>query len=226
MIVETALKLAAPGSRLVARPTGVAHVYTGPLTPSGRYVPRGRRTVCRARTRRLAVLPVERSSTLAAHGSSLPRLCARCSACLAPVNTGQAEPPVSRDDYRRVYAGTDPFELIIAARLAETPDELAAVGHLSLVLFGHRGCLKPVARPDGRKSAPLHTHIAWHRQRVLGFPKHQDHQAFYRGLAEANRLRREQAAQARELDEELIGRIGIRNAKPNAPVKTRKEPRR
>jgi hypothetical protein len=224
VIVETALRLAGQGSRLVARPTGVAHVYTGPLTPSGRFVPRNRRTVCRAHTRRLAVLPVERTSTLVHHGSTLPRLCARCSACLAPGETRQAE-PTSRDDFRAVYADTSPFELVVAARMAETPDELAAVGHLSLVLFGHRGCLQPVVRRDGRRSAPLHTHIAWHRQRVLGFPKHHDTAAFFRGLAAANDVRREQAREARELDEELIGRIGIRNAKPR-PVNTRKEPRR
>ena len=42
---------------LVGRPVGVVHVSTDPLTPSGRYLTSSGRTVCRARTRRLAVLP-------------------------------------------------------------------------------------------------------------------------------------------------------------------------
>ncbi|HET6917335.1 MAG TPA: hypothetical protein VFH56_14675, partial [Acidimicrobiales bacterium] len=80
MNTETALRLAGPGSHLAARPHGVLHVVpAGPLTPSGRFIPRSSRTVCRARHRRLTV--VEHPPVLD-DGQPGRRLCALCSARL------------------------------------------------------------------------------------------------------------------------------------------------
>jgi hypothetical protein len=145
LIVEKALKVAGPGSVLAARPAGVAHVYTGPLTPSGRFIPRTGQTVCRARTRRLHVvaIPPRWSSLLPEAADQLPRLCARCSTCLARRRTfarprrwtprpGRSSSPSPADQYRAAYADTSPGRSCGSpgAVVADCRDELAVVGHL------------------------------------------------------------------------------------------------
>lgn len=193
-----ALRLAGPGSTLVARPAGVAHIYTGPLTRSGRSVPRDHRTVCRVHSRRLSVLPVSED------GVGLgKRLCARCSGCLTRV--GHPE-PTTRDGYRTRYAHLTPWDLVVEARAATNEAELDEVAHLSLVLFGHPGCTQPITRPDGAESNPLHVHVAWHRQRVRGFPRRELEQQRAAASYEITRQRRREQRQARE---ERIARLGF-----------------
>lgn len=169
MIVETALALAGSGSVLAARPTGVAHVVApGPLTPGGGFIPRARRPVCRARTRRLTVLDLPARWSSLHPTSALPRLCARCSARLdrsrgnprpgtgAPTCRAEHRPLITVNDYRAAHADTTDADLHFAALCAETPDELTAVAHASLVVLGHRGCTRPVSLPGGRIGKPLH----------------------------------------------------------------------
>jgi uncharacterized protein (DUF433 family) len=171
LIVETALKAAGPGSVLAARPAGVTHVYVGPLTPSGRFIPRNRRAVCRAHTRRLGVTDPPRSS-LHPDGAGV-RLCARCSACLTRRRmprgdvVGQVEQLLTRDDYRVRYGHLTETDLYLAAHTAETADELDVVGHLSLLLLGHRGCDVMVRRPDGSLGSSLHAVISHRRKQLI-----------------------------------------------------------
>lgn len=174
MIHEKALALAGPGALLVARPAGVAHVYTGPLTPSGRYAAAAGQTVCRARTRRLTVLP-ERPSSLAPRETGSPRLCARCSARLASckgVNARRAEPPcIHRSHYRRRYAALTLRDLWAQAVMAETLDELEAVAHLSLVLHGHAACDRPMpVSHEGYHAASFTELLGNLRERLAGYP--------------------------------------------------------
>ena len=170
MIHETALRLAGPHARLVARPGGVAHIYTGPLTPSGRWA--SGRPLCRARTRRLTTvsLPAGWSSlSPSTGGPSLPRLCARCSVALP--EPGAAEQHLTtRTGFLAEYADLTPFDLVLAAKTADTAEELDQVAHLSLALFGHLACTQPVQRPDGVLVEPLHHHVIRGRTRVDGWP--------------------------------------------------------
>jgi hypothetical protein len=181
LIVEKALKVAGPGSVLAARPAGVAHVYTGPLTPSGRFIPRTGQTVCRARTRRLHVvaIPPRWSSLLPEAADQLPRLCARCSTCLAACRdrrdprgttapdgpSRQVEQP-SRQAYRDTFAHLGLVELLAGAVVADCRDELAVVGHLALLLHGWRACQDPIPAPGGRVLPSLHQVLA-HQRSVL-----------------------------------------------------------
>lgn len=172
MLVETALSMTGPGAVLASRPTGVAHVYTGPLTPSGRFIPRAGRPVCRARTRRLGVVTIPSRWSSLSHPGVLPRLCARCSACLARrrhtlsrcgvavSQARQAEPLTARGAYRTTYTDLTPFDLLLAVQAADTTTELDVAAHLTLVLFGHLGCTRPVTRPDGRQVTSLHRAVA------------------------------------------------------------------
>lgn len=198
MSPETALRLAGPGVVLVSRPSGVAHAYIGPLTPSGRFVPRSARTVCRTRTRRLQVTTC-----------STRRLCARCSVCLSEGEAGKQTGLCTRDQYRRRFAHVTPWDLVREVRTVTAPAELDDVAHLTLVLFGVTGCQQPVPMPDGRQSAPLNKHIGWHRQRVLGFPQRQKDRDLTR-LADDVRRRRNQ--QRHEDREAAIDRFGFNTA--------------
>lgn len=178
MIAEKALAIAGPGAHLVARPAGdVAHVYTGPLTPSRRYVPRTGRTVCRAHTRRLEVLP-ERRSSLALEPGSL-RVCARCSARLSTwssagscsgVNGRRAE-LLHRSDYARRYAGLTRRDFWGQAVMAESLDELDRVAHLSLVVLGHAECDLPLpVHHEGIPGQSLTELLGGLRERLAGYP--------------------------------------------------------
>ncbi|MCM0622598.1 hypothetical protein [Nocardioides bruguierae] len=95
------LTAAGLGAVYVSRPTGVAHVYVGPLTPGG-HVPRARRAYCRAHTRRLTVIQTGR---LASTGPvSGHRVCARCVTCLskgARQSTPTGPGPVASPDQAR-----------------------------------------------------------------------------------------------------------------------------
>lgn len=152
---------------LVARPAGVVHAYVGPLTPSGRHVPRAGRTVCRAHTRRLHVL--ERTTvTLGRRESSGPQVCARCSARLTlPRVTGGPSTIPTRDDALRTYADTTAFDLAVQAWMAETPEDLERVEWLALLVVGFPACAtEPVVSPGGKVTGPLDDHITRARARV------------------------------------------------------------
>lgn len=124
---------------LVARPrSGVFHVYAGPLTPSGRFLPRAARTVCRAYTRRLSVLERD-GSVLDLDGR---RMCARCRVRLVKV-AGRALQPVRREACEEFYAGLTLADIVTATALAETPDETHRIGFA----MGLRFPPAPLRRP-------------------------------------------------------------------------------
>lgn len=172
MIPELALALAGPGSVLASRPRGVVHVVTaGPLTPAGA-IPRARRPVCRTRTRQLRRVAIPTGWSSLHPESRLPRLCARCSACLVRRQDSQTPRVVSpagqaeqlpRDHYRRLYADLTAADLVVAAHCAVTPDEVDQVAHLSLLVLGHRGCTAPNNLPSGHSIGSVHAAIARRR---------------------------------------------------------------
>lgn len=52
----------------------------------------------------------------------------------------RAAPVKSRDEFRTEYAGLTRADLAVQLLVAETPDEVDAVAHLSLALFDVAGC--------------------------------------------------------------------------------------
>lgn len=195
MTPAVALRLT-PGACLVARPTGVLHLYRGTLTPSG-CVPRRDRSVCRVRTRQLRIVGVVDAADR--------RLCARCSARL-----NLRQPALTtRDDYLARYAHVTPDDLVIELDAATTPAEVDTAAHLTLLLC-------PPAQ-----SRQMHKLVGHHRLRVSEEPSRLDkrlkiHGEVARSARKAERAEIYTQAQAR------IARLGINIAKPLPP---RKEPR-
>lgn len=224
MIAEQALTLAGDGAHLVARPGGPLHVYTGPLTPSGRCVPRAARPACRARTRRLYVVTPPSSSLCP--GFVVRRLCARCSAHLSSGQVGRAH-PTTRGGWRDLLAGVTAEDLAFALLLAVSPAEVDAAAHACLLLHGVAGCRAPVRRRDGTVWPSLEqlTHEA--RTRVVGFPAEtyeagtRLRQVLEDGLAAAARNEQGYIDDARSDRERRIAAVGFDRAVPR-----RRRPRR
>lgn len=217
MIVETALKLAGPGAHLVARPRGRVHVYTGSLTRSGRSVPGTARALCRTRTRRLEVVASLRPSSLDLDAPTWGVLCGRCSARLAPLQS-RAEQPTTRAGFLATYADTTATDLAIALQLAQTPAEVDAAAHLSLVLFDVAGTLQPVT-DRGRAWPALHHLVHDARTRVHGFPeslyRDRERDAVVSAAArEAGAARRKEARADREA---RVNRLGFAHTHPTGP---------
>lgn len=133
------LTIARMNGHLVYRPgSDVFHVYTGVLTPSGRWVPAAGRTVCKVRSRRLSVL--ERTGAVLDLDGR--RMCGRCTARLATLAARDVQ-PVARDACLRFYAGVQLRDLVTATHLTTTVDETHRVGFVMGLLFGQA----PVVRP-------------------------------------------------------------------------------
>lgn len=198
MSPAVALRLT-PGACLVARPTGVLHLYRGPLTPTG-CVPKRNRSLCRARTGRLHVQVIDGAGK---------RMCTRCTARLAPQST-----PVTRDEFRARFAHVTTNDLLAELNAATTADEVDTAAHLSLLL-----CAPEEARE-------LHKVVGYHRIRVSGeeltaIDRHlRVHGEVARNARRAEREEIYRQSQAR------IERLGFNNAKSLEPLKKRKEPRR
>lgn len=153
----------APGAHLAARPCGVVHVYTGPLTPSRRYVPRQGATACRTRTRRLTVL--DPSLTGAEFATGRRRACGSCSARLS-LPSGRAE-QVTRDDALTRYGHLTPFAVALLAFLAGSEVEVEWVQWLALLIVGYAACRDAaVVAPTGKVTGPLFAHIDQARKRL------------------------------------------------------------
>lgn len=215
MIIEAALHLAGPGAVPVRRPRGVVHVYVGRLTRSGRAVPATGRPVCGIRTRRLRVLgPGSSLHPL----SVLVRLCARCARVL---ERRRPAPRVlrTREEYRAAHATTTLLQLAHDAELAETAEELDAVAHLSLALFGHLACVsQPVNRPNGRTLHALLEHLRstrFHDERAI-------HAAEFTALlVEGTDIVRAHRRAAWREREERIARLGINLAVPTTTTRSK-----
>jgi hypothetical protein len=166
VIHEKALALAGANAHLVARPRGVLHVYTGRLTPKA-HVPRAARPMCRVQTRQLTVVQVPSSLTTGCDGSTPRRLCARCTACLTRDSRQAVHHPRTRRDYRAVHAATTAHDLVFALRTAETPAEVDAAAHLTLVLFG----VPKAAIPNPTTGLSMTDEVRAARTRVHGWPE-------------------------------------------------------
>lgn len=148
--IPLCLAVARIHGHLVVRPgSDVFHVYSGPLTPSGRWVPRAGRTVARCRTRRLLVL--ERV------GSSLDladrRWCARCAARLTSL-MGRAAQPVGRDERLVFWGGVTLGDLVTAMTLAQSVDELSAVDSVLMAQFPGIPNTRPLDVDHPRRRRP------------------------------------------------------------------------
>lgn len=210
-----ALKLAGPGAAIVARPSGVQHVYVGPLTQSGRFVPSTGRPLCRTHTRRLNVLErsgMKRSMTAPSEAADRT-VCVRCSARLPTSLPGGRAELTTRDEFLRAHAHTSKADLAFALYMAETPAEVDAVGHLTLLRFGNDGCRREFTE-HGRTWPSLNTLVMGARNKVRGYDeahyRFKEHAAV---IAEDVRQRRiAQRRQARKEREARIERIGFINA--------------
>jgi hypothetical protein len=151
---------AGAGSHLVARPNGVLHAYRGPLTPSGRSVPRAGRAACNARTRTLTAIPLP-----AVQDRSV---CGRCSARFAA--HPHCEPgTLPRDEARALYADVTPFDLAVDAYRAETEADIDRLEWVALLVVGLPALKRdPVTSPAGKVSPPLDQLIARARRRISG----------------------------------------------------------
>lgn len=217
MIPETALTTAGPDAQLVARPAGVAHIYTGPLTPSGRHVPRSARTVCRARTRQLHVLTLPERWTSLDSTSASPRMCARCTARLDRDRdrSRRATSLCTRHAAIEACAGTTKADIGFALQVANTPAEVDAAAWLSLLLFEAAGCTDGFVQ-HGRSWDSLHTLVAAARRRVGGYPdRYRDQGDRSNAIALSVReIRKAENKAAWEERQNRIRRLGINIAEP------------
>lgn len=195
---------AGAGAHLVARPAGVLHAHRGPLTSSGRSVPRAGRATCNARTRTLAVVALSEVGDR--------RVCGRCSARLAasPV----CEPgSLPRHEARALYADVTPFDLAVDAWRAETAADVERVEWIALLVVGLPGLRRdPVVAPNGKENPPLDQLIARARLRVCGTRDYLS--PSMRAAANENELVARHSAKSRRRQgwqdrEDRIARLGI-----------------
>lgn len=198
---------AGAGAHLVARPSGVLHAYRGPLTPSGRRVPRAGRAVCNVRARTLTAvsLPAVESR----------RVCGRCAARLT--STPTCEPgSLPRSEAWALFADVTPFDLAVDAWRCRTVADIDRLEWVALLVVGLPGLRRdPVVAPNGKENPPLDQLIAKARRRISGVRDvlspsmraaavENEHEA-----REAARLRRKQGWRERE---DRIERVGFVNA--------------
>lgn len=135
MSIPCALLVARMHGHLACRPgSPVFHIYSGPLTPPGRWVPRAGRAVCTANTRRLSILG--RAGAAVDLGGR--RMCGRCTARLTSLSA-RAVQPVTRADRLAVYGGKDGVtlgDLAVAVALATSVDETHAIGTVAALVHG------------------------------------------------------------------------------------------
>lgn len=149
-------------AHLVGRPTGVAHVYVGPLTPSGRFVPSKAATVCRAATRRLQVL--EAGASALGRGR---RVCRRCQVLLPPALGVEVPQLVTRDDWVAAYSNLTISDLVLAAAWCRTVEETHQVGYVTSVVHGQQPIRQPAEGSPARALYDLHARILYRRRQLL-----------------------------------------------------------
>lgn len=205
MTPAVARHAAGPGARLVTR-TGVLHVYTGPLTPSGRFIPRNARTVCRARTGRLSVVELERVTALADDvRRRRPRVCARCSARLTALRGSGRVEPQHRDHYRQAAAGLSIADLAVDLTAAATEDDVDHVVHIALAVHGLTN-LGPLRDLVTAHRARVHIPTAFEQQRA---------EAIDMAAVATIGRRKAENAERWDLREASVARLGINLVKPH-----------
>lgn len=211
-MVTSTLPLAceAGGARLVGRPSSsVAHAYVGSVTPSGRWVPRGGRTVCGVRTRRLRVLSgVARGDT-----SDGRRGCLRCWARIA---SRRAQQPRTRDAWARLFVGVTAYDVAVAAYRARTREDVELLEFIALLLVGWPAVhTDDVVSPWGKTTRPLGKQLATARLRVGA--RRDPLTPGLRAAADENAMRARDLLKQRKHDawrerEDRIARLGFVNA--------------
>lgn len=157
------------GTHIVGRPrsiSGVAHLYTGPLTRTGRHVPLRGRPVCGARTRRLSVLEFPVALEAGPDGDDR-RVCARCRSCLVESRQDRRQPTApTRDDLAATYGHLSVNQLAAHARASRTRDEIDLVSAVALMNVGTVAGQRPIVLADGTHGPSLNDVIA-RRRRAL-----------------------------------------------------------
>lgn len=152
---------------LVQRPgSPVVHLYSGPLTPSGCWVPRSGRTVGGTRTKRLSVL--ERSLRLLEDDGL--RCCAHCTARLT-AHIGRAVHPVTRDQNLDHYRGLTLSDLAVAVRISTTVDDTHRIGFVLSLLFGPAPVRRPVETSVRQAVFDLNAGILAARRRLTALAR-------------------------------------------------------
>jgi hypothetical protein len=165
----------ANGAHLVVRPRGfVVHVAAaGPLTPSGRSLPRSARTVCRCRAGRWHLY----GAGVAGVAAAGLRFCRRCTAVLpASLGTNVTE-LVSRDDTQTAYGhmSVDDFAAVVAMQLcrpasaspeqfAQAVEESHQIGRVLSVVHGPAPVSRPATEGPAQVLHDLHQEIARRRK--------------------------------------------------------------
>lgn len=193
------------GAVLVARPRGVVHVHTGPLTRSGRHA--AARPLCGAVTRRLAVVGRASSDLPAAvEAAGRRRFCRTCLRML-PARLGSTQQLVTRDDWIEMFADLTVADLHLAARWARTVDETYQVMRLLGCLHGPKPPRGPLADAYDQVTKRRHklTLAAMTDDERAAVHAARDTEAFNRRLAE--RTRRCDIAVERAQDRARRGRF-------------------
>lgn len=152
------------GAMLATRPRSqVVHlVPPGPLTPSGRFLPRAARTVCRGRTGRLHLLPADVSGV----GRAGRRFCRRCTAVL-PTSLGTTVSTIhTRDAIETAFAHLQLPDLVVANAWARTVAESYQVGTVASVVLGPAPFRRPTAEGAARQRWQLERSILARRDRL------------------------------------------------------------
>lgn len=182
------------GARLAGRPGAgrVWHVYTGPVTASGRFVPAAGRPLCGARTRRLGLLEPTASLGLDLAGR---RVCRRCTAVLPPsLGHSTRKRLLTRGDWVAAYDHLTLTDLEQAAAWTRTVAECHQVATVVSQTMGPKP-LTPPARRTSEQTRLVDLHDFLNARR--------------RHLAEVEKTTEEQAADqaTRERDAEAYRRI-------------------
>jgi hypothetical protein len=139
LTLVSALRL---GAKLVSRRRGVAHVYRGPLTKSGRFVPAGRAVVCGQRTARLSVL-LDGLDALGVDGLRLCRRCAPLLDAFPPDSPYAGRVLVTFDDKAAAFEHLTALDFAKAALWCQTVQETHQLGTLMSLVLGTEPLRKP-----------------------------------------------------------------------------------
>lgn len=201
-MIAPALRLVAAvrgGAHLTYRPgSRVLHVYRGPLTRSGRWVPRAGRTVCGARTRQLSVL--ERASLALDSGDR--RVCLRCEAAMPDAMGRAVTVDVgSRDAMKAAYDGLTPALLRWAGARCLTSSESHQIGRVASIVLGE----KPANAPALRSAAQAELAAMWdeiyaHRRHLVDAERTPDERAARDHVKQARRDLEQRIAAQRSKD--------------------------
>ncbi len=121
---------------------------------------------------------------------------------------------MNRAEYKAAHAATTHADVAFALAIANTPDEVDAAAHLSLIVTDVAGTLTPFTE-RGREYQPLHQLVALARHRVNGLhgTTNADMNYALDDYAERGRqIRRAELKAIRAARDARIERIGFTNA--------------